>query len=77
MAGVVEDWICEQVAERYLLDPDIAAFMSRLNPWAARSISERLVEAADRGMWASSSDHTLQAIRERLLSLEGELEAAT
>ena len=51
--------------------------MSRSTPWAARSISERLSEAADRGIWASPSDHTLQAIRERFLSLEGELEAAT
>jgi cobaltochelatase CobN len=73
-AGVAEDWMYERVAERYLLDPDVAAFMSQSNPWAARAIAERLLEAAERGMWASPEAGTLDAIRERYLALEGELE---
>jgi cobaltochelatase CobN len=73
--GVAEDWMYEQVAERYLLDDDVAAFMTRSNPWAARGIAERLLEAADRGMWEAPGDDTLAAIRERYLSLEGELES--
>jgi len=75
-AGVAEDWMYEQVASRYLLDPDVAEFMSRSNPWAARGIAERLLEAAERGMWAEPADGTLAAIRERYLALEGELEEA-
>ena len=47
--GVAEDWMYEQVAQRYLLDDDVAAFMTRSNPWAARAIAERLLEAAERG----------------------------
>jgi cobaltochelatase CobN len=76
-AGVAEDWMYEQVAERYLLEPDVAEFMGRSNPWAARAIAERLLEAAERGMWAAPSDATLAAIRERYLALEGELEDAS
>jgi cobaltochelatase CobN len=75
-AGVAEDWMYEQVAARYLLDEDVASFMARSNPWAARAIAERLLEAAERGMWAAPEDATLAAIRERYLSLEGELEEA-
>jgi cobaltochelatase CobN len=75
-AGVAEDWMYEQVAERYLLDADVAAFMSASNPWAARGIAERLLEAAERGMWAQPPEATLAAIRERYLALEGELEEA-
>jgi cobaltochelatase CobN len=75
-AGVAEDWMYAQVAERYLLDADVAAFMSRSNPWAARGIAERLLEAAERGMWGEPADATLAAIRERYLALEGELEEA-
>jgi cobaltochelatase CobN len=75
-AGVAEDWMYEQVAERYLLDADVAAFMARSNPWAARAIAERLLEAAERGMWAEPPGETLAAIRERYLALEGELEEA-
>jgi cobaltochelatase CobN len=74
-ANVAEDWMYEQIAERYLLDADVAAFMSRSNPWAARAIAERLLEAADRGMW-SAPDDTLTQIRDRYLALEGELEEA-
>ena len=75
-AGVVEDWMYAQVAERYLLDPDVAEFMARSNPWAARAIAERLLEAADRGMWSAPSEATLEAVRDRYLELEGELEEA-
>ena len=75
-AGVAEDWMYEQVAERYLLDPSLAEFMTRSNPWAARSIAERLLEAAERGMWAEPDESTLAGIRRRYLSLEGELEGA-
>ena len=73
-AGVAEDWMYEQVAEKYLLDADVASFMSASNPWAARGIAERLLEAADRGMWGSPADETLAQVRERFLALEGELE---
>ena len=33
---VASDWMYEQVAEKYLLDDDVAAFMDQANPWAAR-----------------------------------------
>ncbi len=75
-AGVAEDWMYEQVAAKYLLDEDVAAFMAQSNPWAARAIAERLLEAAERGMWAQPSEDTLAGIRERYLELEGELEEA-
>ncbi len=75
-AGVAEDWMYEQVADRYLLDADVADFMASSNPWAARGIAERLLEAADRGMWGAPPEDTLNAIRDRFLTLEGELEEA-
>jgi cobaltochelatase CobN len=74
--GVAEDWMYEQVAERYLLDTDVAAFMSQSNPWAGRAIAERLLEAADRGMWSEPAEEMLSGIRDRFLALEGELEEA-
>jgi len=74
--GVAEDWMYEQVAARYLLDADVGGFMDRSNPWAARSIAERLLEAAERGMWQAPEDATLAAVRGRYLELEGELEEA-
>ena len=73
-SGVAEDWMYEQISQRYLLDHDVAKFMSQSNPWAARAIAERLLEAADRGLWEAPQPATLDAIKERYLALEGELE---
>jgi cobaltochelatase CobN len=73
-AGVAEDWMYEQVAAKYVLDDDVAAFMAQSNPWAARAVAERLLEAADRGLWAEPEDATLAGLRDRFLELEGELE---
>jgi len=75
--GVAEDWMYEDVARKYLLDEDVGAFMGRSNPWAARSIAERLMEAADRGLWEAPEEETMGAIRARYLELEGELEEAS
>jgi cobaltochelatase CobN len=75
--GATSDWMYEQVAEKYLLDEQVAAFMDRANPWAARGIAEKLLEAAQRGLWDEPEDGTLEAIRARYLALEDRLEGAT
>jgi cobaltochelatase CobN len=74
--GVAADWMYEQVAEKYLLDHDVAAFMDRANPWAARSIAETLLEAAERGMWAAPGEELLNGVKDRYLALEDHLEGA-
>ncbi|HEY2957792.1 MAG TPA: cobaltochelatase subunit CobN [Actinomycetota bacterium] len=72
--GAVDDWVYGAVAERYLFDPGTAAFLRRSNPWAMRAIAERLVEAADRELWADPDAATLDRLRDVYLELEGELE---
>jgi cobaltochelatase CobN len=72
--GVVEDWMYETLTEKYVLDEDVADFMRRSNPWALRAISERLLEAAERGLWEKPEALTLEALRGAYLAAEGELE---
>ena len=74
--GVVEDWMYETLTEKYVLDDDVADFMRRSNPWALRAIAERLLEAAERGLWAEPEPPTLEALRGAYLAAEGELEEA-
>ena len=74
---VVEDWMYETLTEKYVLDADIRQFMAKANPWALRAIAERLIEAADRGLWAEPKPETMDALREAYLEVEGELEEAT
>ena len=74
-AGVVDDWMYERLASEYVFDAENADFMRKSNPWALRGISERLLEAADRGMWAGPDPATLARLRDTYLALEGDLEA--
>ncbi|WP_027661124.1 cobaltochelatase subunit CobN [Salinispora fenicalii] len=73
-AGVVDDWMYERLAEAYLFDEETREFLERSNPWALRGMTERLLEAADRGLWAKPEPSTLDRLREAYLASEGDLE---
>ena len=73
-AGVVDDWMYAQVAETYALDPAMQEFLRQSNPWALHAMSERLLEAAERGLWAEPSPQILSALRETLRASEAMLE---
>ncbi|MPZ89784.1 MAG: cobaltochelatase subunit CobN, partial [Nitriliruptorales bacterium] len=73
-AGVVEDWMYRTLSEKYVFDPEVRAFMQRSNPWALRAVTERLLEAADRRLWAEPDPDTLDRLRAAYLALEGDLE---
>jgi cobaltochelatase CobN len=73
-AGVVDDWMYANLAESYVFDPEVRAFMEKSNPWALRGISERLLEAAERGLWAEPDAAVLDRLRATYLELEGDLE---
>jgi len=68
--GVVEDWMYERVTEAYVSDPEVRAFFGRSNPTALRAIAERLLEAAERGLWAAPSDAARKALVEAVLESE-------
>jgi cobaltochelatase CobN len=73
-AGVVDDWMYETLTREYVQDPQVAAFMKKSNPWARQGIAERLVEAAQRGLWAEPSPEALAALQDAILETEGDLE---
>jgi cobaltochelatase CobN len=73
-AGVVDDWMYTKLAESYVFDEGVQEFMRRSNPWALRGITERLLEATDRGLWAEPDPDVLDRLREVYLDLEGDLE---
>nr|HMQ54139.1 cobaltochelatase subunit CobN [Anaerolineae bacterium] len=73
-ARVVEDWMYEQTAQTYALDSAMQAFFQQSNPWALQSITERLLEAAQRGLWAEPDAETLNQLRSVYLKIDEELE---
>ncbi|WP_460920803.1 cobaltochelatase subunit CobN [Pontibacter brevis] len=74
-AHVVDDWMYEKVAETYALDKGMQEFFADNNPWALHAVAERLLEAAQRGMWETPSPAMLQALQDVYLSSETMLEA--
>ncbi|CAN3129441.1 cobaltochelatase subunit CobN [Mycobacterium sp. smrl_JER01] len=73
-AGVMADWMYEQLSHNYVLDDENRKFMAESNPWALHGMAERLLEAAGRGMWAAPEQATLDGLRQVLLETEGDLE---
>jgi cobaltochelatase CobN len=73
-AQVVDDWMYEDVTESYVLDPAMQQFFRQSNPWALRSIVERLLEAIQRNLWENPPPEMLQKLQELYLELETDLE---
>jgi cobaltochelatase CobN len=73
-AGVVTDWMYEQLAENYVLDKDNQDFMKHANPWALRGIIEKLSEAVDRELWQDPDPDLINQLQQVYLDIEGDLE---
>ena len=73
-ANVVEDWMYRDVTRKYVLDENVRSFMQDSNPWALRAIGERLLEAAERGMWSEPDPEDLRSLKAAYLENEGMLE---
>ena len=73
-AQIIDDWMYQEVTERYALDADMQRFFEQSNPWALRAIAERLMEAADRQMWEDPPEEILDELRRVYLRTEALLE---
>ena len=73
-AQIIDDWMYQEVTERYALDPEMQQFFEQSNPWALRAIAERLMEAADRQMWEDPPEEILNELRRVYLRTEALLE---
>lgn len=70
----VEDFMYQGIADAYLFDESVQAFVQKNNPWALRDMAERLLEAHQRGLWATSDRVTLDRLRDLVHSAEGAIE---
>lgn len=70
-ARVMDDKLYEELAEKFVLDPEFSDWLREVNPWALQNISERLLEAVQRERW--QPDHGMVA---RLQTIYLEMEGA-
>ena len=73
-AGVMDDWMYESLTDEYVADPNNRDFFEQSNPWALHDIAERLLEAAERGLWEQPDAQRLELLRQTYLETEGDLE---
>jgi cobaltochelatase CobN len=74
-AHIAPDFVYEGLAEHYALDESTQDFLKQSNPWALNAITERLLEASERGLWEQPKTEMLEALRGVLLDSESLLEA--
>ncbi|HEY9827049.1 MAG TPA: cobaltochelatase subunit CobN, partial [Stenomitos sp.] len=71
----VEDFMYAGVAEAYVLDPTVQQFLAQSNPWALRDMSERLLEAQQRGLWQQVDPTLTESLRSLVNEAEGIIES--
>ena len=59
----VEPWVYEQISKTFVLDPEMRKRLSELNPAASAKLTNRVLEAHERGYWRPDAE-TLAALRD-------------
>ncbi|MEM9214177.1 MAG: cobaltochelatase subunit CobN [Cyanobacteria bacterium P01_F01_bin.150] len=72
-----EDHMYEGVANAYLLDDAVQKFVREKNPWALRDMSERLLEANQRGLWKGADQVLIDELRSLVHEAEAIVESHT
>ncbi|MBD2303151.1 magnesium chelatase subunit H [Nostoc sp. FACHB-190] len=75
-ADFKDDWVYDQAADTYALDPEMAEKLRQANPEAFRNIISRMLEASGRGFWAADQDK-LDKLRQLYELTDEELEGVT
>jgi len=73
-AGTMEKWMYEDLAATYAINNENNSFIKQSNPWALKAITERLLEAAQRGLWQDPERETIESLEKILLDIDDCLE---
>lgn len=72
-AEVASNWMYDAMARQFLLDEETRRWMEQVNDAAVLQMSERFLEAHQRGMWQAGEEE-LRAIRRIYMDMEGVME---
>jgi cobaltochelatase CobN len=53
----------EGITQEYLFNEENRKFIEDVNPWALKDMSERMLEAVQRGMWKDPKPATLERLQ--------------
>lgn len=72
--NLIEDFMYQGITEAYLFDEENKEFIKKNNKWALKDMSERMLEAIQRGLWENPSEETVEKLQKLFLNAENELE---
>ena len=72
--NLIEDFMYQGITEAYLFDEENKEFIKNNNKWALKDMSERMLEAIQRGLWENPSEETVEKLQKLFLNAENELE---
>ncbi|WNZ28890.1 MAG: cobaltochelatase subunit CobN [Candidatus Bathyarchaeota archaeon] len=72
---VVEDWMYEDLANKYVLDKKMQEWLKEVNPYALQNMLERLLETINRNLW-NATEEMKKELQRLYLEIEGVLEGA-
>jgi magnesium chelatase subunit H len=72
----VDPWVYERIAQTFVLDPEMRRRLSDLNPAASTKMTNRIIEAHERGYWTPDPE-TLAALMDAGDELEDRLEGVS
>ena len=73
-ANCVADHMYEGVAKAYIFNEQVQNFIQTKNPWALRDMSERLLEAHQRGLWQNVEQQTIDDLKAIANQAEAKIE---
>jgi magnesium chelatase subunit H len=71
--GTVSPWVYQKISETFVLDPEMRARLSQLNPKSSARVADRLLEACERDLWKPDAE-TLAGLKAASNDLEDRLE---
>ena len=75
VADVIDDWMYQDLAQKFVLDEKMQAWLNEVNPNALQNMAERLLEAIGRDLWQASQEMK-QKLQQIYLDMEAKLEEA-
>lgn len=72
-SDTIDDWMYDSIYDTYIHDDELREWIKNANPWALHSMSERLIEAAQRNMW-NASDDKINELHDIYLEMESSFE---
>lgn len=61
--NLVDDFMYEGITQEYLFNDENRQFIGQVNPWALKDMTERMLEAIQRGMWSTPKPETLERLQ--------------